>query len=136
MYQFLQNTGCSYYLSSAINPFLYSLLSKRFRNGFSDLKNQFFKRLQNLFHRSTLSRTDSSRRANITNGINKSSFFDGFSMTPMTVETNCSKHDSTILVDTNCNLENSNLFLCNLLLLPKLLQRLPNQQIWRRKCFF
>ena len=30
--------GCFYYLSSAINPFLYSLLSKRFRQGFKDLK--------------------------------------------------------------------------------------------------
>ena len=54
------------------------------------------------------SRTDSSRRANITNGINKSSLFDGFSMTPMTIERNCSKHDSTILVDANYNLKNSN----------------------------
>ena len=30
--------GCFYYLSTAINPFLYSLLSKRFRRGFCDLK--------------------------------------------------------------------------------------------------
>ena len=30
--------GCFYYLSAAINPFLYSLLSKRFRRGFCDLK--------------------------------------------------------------------------------------------------
>ena len=31
-------SGCCYFLSSAINPFLYSLLSKRFRRGFHDLK--------------------------------------------------------------------------------------------------
>ena len=30
--------GCFYYLSAAINPFLYSLLSKRFRRGFCDLQ--------------------------------------------------------------------------------------------------
>ena len=30
-------SGCFYLLSSAINPFLYSLFSKRFRRGFHDL---------------------------------------------------------------------------------------------------
>ena len=30
--------GCCYFLSSTINPFLYSLLSKRFRRGYYDLK--------------------------------------------------------------------------------------------------
>ena len=30
--------GCCYFLSSTINPFLYSLLSKRFRRGYHDLK--------------------------------------------------------------------------------------------------
>ena len=33
-------TGCCYFLHSAINPFLYSLLSKRFRRGFHDLSNR------------------------------------------------------------------------------------------------
>ena len=34
-------SGCSMHLSSAINPFLYSLLSKRFRRGFHDLKRRY-----------------------------------------------------------------------------------------------
>ena len=38
MYLNLYFSGCCYFLSSAINPFLYSLLSKRFRRGFHDLK--------------------------------------------------------------------------------------------------
>ena len=35
---FIFFSGCCYFLSSTINPFLYSLLSKRFRRGFHDLK--------------------------------------------------------------------------------------------------
>lgn len=38
MYLSLLFVGCCYFLSSAVNPFLYSLLSKRFRRGFHDLK--------------------------------------------------------------------------------------------------
>ena len=30
--------GCSYFLSSAVNPFLYGLFSKRFRQGYHDLR--------------------------------------------------------------------------------------------------
>merc|ERR1712141_631637 len=30
-------SGCCYFLSAVVNPFLYSLLSKRFRRGFHDL---------------------------------------------------------------------------------------------------
>jgi hypothetical protein len=33
-----QIPGAFYYLNSAINPVLYSLMSKRFRRGFSDMK--------------------------------------------------------------------------------------------------
>ena len=36
--------GCCYFLSSAINPFLYSLLSKRFRRGFHDLSYKLIKK--------------------------------------------------------------------------------------------
>ena len=39
-------TGCCYYLNSAINPFLYSLLSKRFRRGFHDLTRKILKLFQ------------------------------------------------------------------------------------------
>ena len=39
-------TGCCYYLNSAINPFLYSLLSKRFRRGFHDLARKIIKLIQ------------------------------------------------------------------------------------------
>ena len=31
------STGCCFFLSSVVNPFLYSLLSKRFRRGYQDL---------------------------------------------------------------------------------------------------
>ena len=49
-------TGCCYFLSSAINPFLYSLLSKRFRRGFHDLKRKVITGWRSrIFHR-TLSR--------------------------------------------------------------------------------
>ena len=40
-------TGCCYFLHSAINPFLYSLLSKRFRRGFHDLSNRVIKNCRN-----------------------------------------------------------------------------------------
>ena len=33
-----QILGAFYYLNSAINPVLYSLMSKRFRRGFSDMR--------------------------------------------------------------------------------------------------
>ena len=38
--------GCCYFLSSAINPFLYSLLSKRFRRGFHDLTHKIIESLR------------------------------------------------------------------------------------------
>ena len=41
------STGCCYFLSSAINPFLYSLLSKRFRRGFHDLTHKVVKNWRN-----------------------------------------------------------------------------------------
>ena len=34
--------GISFYLNATVNPFLYSLLSKRFRRGYQDLKTSFF----------------------------------------------------------------------------------------------
>ena len=34
--------GISFYLNATVNPFLYSLLSKRFRRGYQDLKSSFF----------------------------------------------------------------------------------------------
>lgn len=34
--------GISFYLNATVNPFLYSLLSKRFRRGFQDLKKAVF----------------------------------------------------------------------------------------------
>ena len=45
-YFFVYYTGCCYYLNSAINPFLYSLLSKRFRRGFHDLTRKILKLYQ------------------------------------------------------------------------------------------
>ena len=50
--------GCCYFLSSAINPFLYSLLSKRFRRGFHDLKRKIVKHYRKYFFRSTSSRAN------------------------------------------------------------------------------
>ena len=45
--------GCCYFLSSAINPFLYSLLSKRFRRGFHDLTHKVIKNWKNRSSSST-----------------------------------------------------------------------------------
>ena len=52
----LHFSGCCYFLSSAINPFLYSLLSKRFRRGFHDLKYKIL-----LHFRMAPSRTNTTR---------------------------------------------------------------------------
>ena len=49
-------TGCCYFLSSAINPFLYSLLSKRFRRGFHDLKRKVLSGLSCQIFRRSLGR--------------------------------------------------------------------------------
>lgn len=47
------NIGCCYFLSSAVNPFLYSLLSKRFRRGFEDIKHKLLRNWQNLTSRNS-----------------------------------------------------------------------------------
>ena len=49
-------SGCCYFLSSAINPFLYSLLSKRFRRGFHDLKYKILLHLRMVSPRTSTSR--------------------------------------------------------------------------------
>ena len=101
------NIGCSYYLSSAINPFLYSLLSKRFRNGFRDLKNSCFKSFQKIFGRGMTSRILSSRRTINTARINKSSFLEGFSMTPITIENPVSNPEVIVSLEYNFKSKNS-----------------------------
>ena len=49
------STGCCYFLSSAINPFMYSLLSKRFRRGFHDLKYKILQHFRVVSSRTTSS---------------------------------------------------------------------------------
>ena len=39
---FILVSGVSFYLNATVNPFLYSLLSKRFRRGYHDLKSCLF----------------------------------------------------------------------------------------------
>ena len=39
------NLGVFYYFNSALNPILYSLMSKRFRRGFSDIKRNLLKKM-------------------------------------------------------------------------------------------
>lgn len=51
--------GCCYFLSSTINPFLYSLLSKRFRRGFHDLKHKLKGYVNRIPFRNTLTNTSS-----------------------------------------------------------------------------
>ena len=45
--------GCCCFLSSAANPFLYSLLSKRFRRGFHDIKQNILSNCRRLMYQSS-----------------------------------------------------------------------------------
>ena len=50
---YLPFSGCCYFLSAVVNPFLYSLLSKRFRRGYHDLVRNtkiWFRNLPILLH--------------------------------------------------------------------------------------
>ena len=105
--------GCCYYLSSAINPFLYSLLSKRFRNGFHDLKYKCFSKFR-MFICRNISPNEPSRRKteNYTNtGINKS-WIETFNMTPITTEKHTSRANSELIMQESniqSNLPSSNI---------------------------
>lgn len=90
-------------MSSAINPFLYSLLSKRFRRGFRDLRIKTFSNCRKLFLNSLrVSRTTRINNGNNNcNRIKKSSIIEGFSLTPLTTHKYLSKPESTIVYEQN-----------------------------------
>ena len=58
-------SGVCYFLSSVVNPFLYSLLSKRFRRGFFDLKNKLKTRCINFANRQSPSHERSSDNSRV-----------------------------------------------------------------------